>query len=103
MTRRELSLLGVIILVASLIFVFYLSRRDGLFVVGAPPPQPSPTPCFLRGVGSSPPAHICLTGCGSRFNDIAQSENNAQDVLCCPKGTTFGKTTDGKDTCVISH
>lgn len=101
MTKRNASLLvSVLVLVVVLIFVFRQPFGSVVLDPNKPPPQAGPTPCFVLGVGSAPPPDVCRVRCGPSFNGVPQSQNNAEDILCCPDGTTFGKTAAGKDTCV---
>lgn len=91
MKRNTLFVLAGAILLASLVAIF-LGRHGSVANTPIDPPQVSPTPCFVFGVGSAPPPGTCLANCGPFFsNDTPQGQANHQDVLCCPDGTTFGE------------
>ena len=91
--KRKYWLAGsVIFCVLAVLAIYRLRHGSPVFVVGAPPPQVSSTPCIIKDVGTNPPPNVC-DQCGNHFTHrIPQQQPNGRDVVCCPDGMTFGET-----------
>jgi|ERR1044072_1118679 hypothetical protein len=87
MKRNVLFLVGALILVVALIFVYRLARGGPIFVEQNPP-QAAPTPCILTGIPANPPNTLCRDRClGGDFHSFPELlDSTTGKYGCCPDG-----------------